>query len=243
MNINLELIKVPSGTFIMGSPKNEEKHYEDEDPQHEVTVKSFFMGKYPVTQAEWKVVATLAQINRKLDPAPSYFKGDNRPVESISWYDAVEFCDRLSKETGKLYRLPSEAEWEYACRAGTTTPFSFGERITTDIVNYDDMDNCRRKTTRVDMFPSNAFGLHDMHGNVWEWCADTWHDNYDGAPNDGSAWINKEQNDNENNPQSHVVRGGSWINNPRFCRSACRNYDGPDLRSDSVGFRVVCSVH
>ena len=120
----------------MGSPEDERERYSNESPQHEVTVKSFFMGKYPVTQAQWKVVAALPQVNRKLNPDPSIFKGNDRPVETVSWYYAVEFCDRLSKLTGKSYRLPSEAEWEYACRAGTTTPFHFGKIITTDLANY-----------------------------------------------------------------------------------------------------------
>jgi formylglycine-generating enzyme required for sulfatase activity len=209
------------------------------------------MGKYPVTQAQWKIVASLPQVNRELKPAPSYFKGDKRPVESVSWYDAVEFCARLSQHTHRTYRLPTEAEWEYACRAGTTTPFHFGETITTDLANYRGTDNKeyglsgsygreplgedRRKTTAVDHFGiANAFGLCDMHGNVWEWCLDHWHDNYENAPNDGSAWLTDKED------ARRVVRGGSWDYNPRYCRCASRDYNYPGDDYENFGFRVVC---
>jgi len=168
----------------------------------------------------------------------------DRPVEQVNWYDAVEFCARLSKLTGREYRLPSEAEWEYACRAGTTTPFYFGETITGELANYnasktyagEAKGEYRGETTPVGQFPPNAFGLYDMHGNVWEWCADTWHDNYDGAPRDGSAWL---ENGNDNRSP---LRGGSWSYIPDVCRSAFR-YLSPfrrDLRFNVVGFRVVC---
>ena len=160
---------------------------------------------------------------------------------SISWNEAQEFCARLAKKTGKIYRLPSEAEWEYACRAGTTTPFHFGETITTDLANYNGQTyasepngNCREQTTEVGIFPPNAFGLYDMHGNLWEWCADPWHTNYDGAPSNGSVW---ELGGNYTYPQ---LRGGSWFDVPRFCRSAVRNQFGVDDRLSTLGFRVVC---
>src|SRR4028119_1326205 len=135
--IALEMVLIPGGTFLMGSPADELERKSSEEPQHQVTLKLFFIGKYSVTQAQWKAVADLPQVNTKLDPDPSRFKGENRPVERVSWYDAVEFCDRLSQKTGRQYRLPSEAEWEYACRAGTTTPFHFGETITPALANYD----------------------------------------------------------------------------------------------------------
>ncbi|MFM7881761.1 MAG: formylglycine-generating enzyme family protein, partial [Microcystis panniformis] len=154
-------------------------------------------------------------------------------VERVNWYQATEFCKRLSRETKREYRLPSEAEWEYACRAGTKTPFHFGETITADLANY---LAYKKQTTPVGQFPPNAFGLYDMHGNVWEWCADTWHDNYDGAPTDGSAWI---ENGNDNRSP---LRGGSWYYNPPFCRSAYRNYDFRRVSSFSLGFRVVCGA-
>ncbi|NCR11342.1 MAG: formylglycine-generating enzyme family protein, partial [Microcystis aeruginosa LG13-11] len=165
-------------------------------------------------------------------------------VEKVSWYDAVEFCQRLSKATGRDYRLPSEAQWEYACRAGTTTPFYFGETITPDLANYDGnyiyaqgpKGIYRQETTPVGKFPPNAFGLYDMHGNVWEWCADTWHDNYDGAPTDGSVWI--ENGDDNRSP----LRGGSWYSYPNFCRSAFRIGSNRRGYHDSYGFRVVCGA-
>jgi formylglycine-generating enzyme required for sulfatase activity len=245
--IELEMIAIPGGTFLMGSPKQvtyqylrvECEQHQHEHPQHEVTLAPFLMGRYPVTQAQWRAVASLPLVERELDPAPSHFKGDSRPVEQVMWYEAVEFCDRLSQHTGKPYRLPSEAEWEYACRAGTTTPFHFGETISTEIVNYNDhfhlsKGGFRYKTTDVGSFPPNAFGLYDMHGNVWEWCLDHWHDNYKGAPADGSAWVTGGDSNRR------VRRGGSWCDFPRFCRSAFRLYDSPDLCYDSsLGFRVV----
>ncbi|MBD2341258.1 formylglycine-generating enzyme family protein [Calothrix sp. FACHB-156] len=250
-NIQLEMMLIPGDTFVMGSPPEELGDY-DESPQHTVTVQPFFMGKYPVTQEQWKAVAALPQVNRELNPEPSNFKGDKRPVEQVSWYEAVEFCLRLSQHTGKSYRLPSEAEWEYACRAGTTTPFHFGETITSELANYRATEiygagvkgTYREKTTVVGSFEvANAFGLYDMHGNVWEWCLDDWHSNYEGAPTDGSAWFD----DNENLYQKKgkaVLRGGSWIINPNYCRSASRvNYDRAvrDLIGDFFGFRVVCA--
>jgi formylglycine-generating enzyme required for sulfatase activity len=192
--ITLEMVSIPGGTFMMGSPKDKEGRSSQEGPQHRVAVPGFFMGKYPVTQAQWRAVAALPKVKLNLKHGPFEFEGDNRPDEWVSWYDAVEFCDRLSQHTGRQYRLPSEAEWEYACRAGTTTPFHFGETITTDLANYRGTDGqlgwsgsygrgpegkYRRETTPVDQFGiANAFGLCDMHGNVGEWCQDHWHENY-----------------------------------------------------------------
>ena len=240
--VSLEMVVIPAGSFQMGSPDTEEERSDDESPLHQVTVASFCMGKYPVTQAQWQAVAALPQVNRKLDSNPSRFKGTDLPVEQVSWYDTLEFCARLSQKTGREYRLPSEAEWEYACRAGTTTPFHFGETITPELANYN--GNCtygsgtkgkyREQTTPVGSFKvANAFGLYDMHGNVWEWCADHWHSNYEGAPTDGSAWLS----DNDNH--SRLLRGGSWFYFPWYCRSAYRNFYVPDNRSYNFGFRVV----
>lgn len=268
--ITLEMVAIPGGTFTMGSPPNEKDSFDNERRQHEVTVSNFFMGKYPITQAQWRAIAsrTDLKVEKDLDPDPSHFKdrGEsstrrNRPVEQINWYDAVEFCARLSKLTGGEYRLPSEAEWEYACRAGTTTPFYFGETITGELANYDASNTYaeeakgeyRKETTPVGQFPPNAFGLYDMHGNVWEWCADTWHNVYVGnvwewcagiwhnvyvgAPTDGSAWI--ENGDDSRSP----LRGGSWYFDPNLCRSA---YRYSLIRRDSInydfGFRVVCGA-
>ena len=242
--INLEMVAIPGGKFVMGSPDNEPERFDKEGPQHEVTVEFFFMGCYPVTQAQWRAVVAMPQVERNLEADPSRFKGDNRPVEYVSWYDADEFCQRLSRYTGREYRLPTEAEWEYACRAGTTTPFHFGDMITTEVANYDGRSYAggpggkrRGKTTPVDDFGfANAFGLSDMHGNVREWCQDHWHNNYDGAPTDGSAWEDKGEN------SWRTLRGGSWDFNPKYCRSAYRNNFTPHVHSYYLGFRVVCSA-
>jgi formylglycine-generating enzyme required for sulfatase activity len=249
--VGIQMMLIPEGSFNMGSPEDEQERSAREEPVHLVNVPSFFIGKYPVTQAQWKIVASLPQVNRELKPNPSFFKGDNRPVESVSWYDAVEFCQRLSQRTNRTYRLPTEAESEYACRAGTTTPFHFGETITTDLANYRGTDNkeygwsgsygrepkgeYRKETTAVDHFViANAFGLCDMHGNVYEWCLDHWHDNYQGALNDGSAWLTDDED------AFRVLRGGSWKDVPGNCRSASRFGSIPDHVSNAIGFRVVC---
>jgi formylglycine-generating enzyme required for sulfatase activity len=259
--IELEMVLIPGGSFMMGSPEYELECRDSESPQHLVNIQQFFMGKYPITQAQWKVVAALPQVNQKLNPDPSYFEGLNRPVEQVSWYDAVEFCSRLAAHTKRPYRLPSEAEWEYACRAGTITPFHFGETITSDLANYDTNytygagieGKYRKKTTQVGSFGvANAFGLYDMHGNVDEWCLDDWHDNYEGAPTDGSPWFDdmvterSRINDNLYQKQRNaVLRGGSWLSNPKYCRSASRdnNYRAERvLIYGLIGFRIVCEV-
>ena len=186
--VTLDLVCIPGGSFTMGSPDNEESRDSDESPQHRVTVQPCLIGKYPITQAQWKAVAALPKVERDLKPDPAYFKGDNRPVEQVSWDDAMEFCQRLSKRTGREYRLPSEAEWEYACRVGTTTPFHFGATIMPDLANYDGnytygngpKGKYREQTTDVGSFPPNAFGLFDTHGNVYEWCL-VLDDNYFGG--------------------------------------------------------------
>jgi formylglycine-generating enzyme required for sulfatase activity len=240
---SLDMVYIPDGTFMMGSPEGE--GYESEKPQHEVTVPAFFMGKYPITQAQWRKVAALPRVERDLEPDPSSFKGENLPVETISWDDAVEFCARLSNKTGKNYRLPSEAEWEYACRAGTETAFYFGETITSQLANYNASSTFadepegeyREKTTDVGIFLPNSFGLYDMHGNVWEWCADTWHEDYQEAPVNGNSWIGLIDNDNQD---LRLLRGGSWVNVADGCRSASRDsYFG---HGNVSGFRVVCGV-
>ncbi len=261
--ITLEMVAIPGGTFLMGTEDEEIEKlvkkfnwegFRRERPQHEVTVPPFFMGKYPITQAQWKAIAATAKIDIDLETNPSRFKGDELPVERVNWYQATEFCKRLSRETKQEYRLPSEAEWEYACRARTTTPFYFGETITGELANYDagytyagePNGEYRSETTPVGQFPPNAFGLYDMHGNVWEWCADTWHYNYDGAPTDGSVWI-------ENGDDSRSsLRGGSWCGYPYGCRSAYRlnysrrvvnfSYFRRVVKFSYYGFRVVCGA-
>ena len=242
----LDLVAIPAGEFRMGSPTSEKERQKNEGPQRQVTFKqAFLIGRYPVTQAQWRAIAALPKIKTDLKPNPSNFKGENRPVEQVSWHEAIEFCARLCQKTGREYRLPSEAEWEYACRAGTTTPFHFGETITTELANYNGnytygdgpKGQYREATTEVGSFKvANAFGLSDMHGNVWEWCQDVWHDSYEGAPTDGSAWV---EGGNQN---LRVRRGGSWDYTPRYCRSACRYYDYPGYRDFNICFRVVCEA-
>ncbi len=243
-NLTLELIQIPAGSFLMGAPTGEDKSRDSERPQHRVDVPEFYLGKYPITQAQWRFGANLPKIDRDLDPEPSRFKGENLPVEQVSWLDAIEFSARLSQHTGRAYRLPSEAEWEYACRAGTTTPFHFGETIDPQLANYDDKytygrgqkGKYRGKTTPVGSFKvANNFGLFDMHGNVWEWCQDHWHSDYQDAPRDGSAWLDSELSKSAN----RVLRGGSWFDYPEDCRSAFRGHFIPDGRDDRFGFRVV----
>ncbi len=252
--ITLEMVAIPGGTFTMGTEDEEIERlvkkfawegFRAERPQHRVTVSSFYMGRYPITQSQWKAIAATAKIDIDLETNPSNFKGDELPVETVNWYQATEFCKRLSRETKQEYRLPSEAEWEYACRAGTTTPFYFGETITGELANYNAYNSYaeepdgeyQNETTPVGQFPPNAFGLYDMHGNVSEWCADTWHYNYDGAPTDGSVWI-ENRNDN-----GSPLRGGSWFSLPINCRSAFRR-GSPRRRDyyDFGGFRVVCGA-
>lgn len=206
------------------------------------TIQPFFMGKYAVTQAQWKAVTTLPKVKINLEADPANFKGAQLPVEQVSWEEAVEFCARLSQKTHKTYRLPSEAEWEYACRAGTTTPFYFGETITPELVNYSGnypygkapKGQCRRKPVEVGSLPPNAFGLYEMHGNVWEWCADTWHDSYNEAPKDGRAW-------EAESVARRLLRGGSWRGSSRLCRSAGRSDNKLTRRVSNYGFRFVCS--
>ncbi|MDJ1184648.1 SAV_2336 N-terminal domain-related protein [Roseofilum casamattae] len=258
--IKLELVEIPAGEFTMGSPEDELERYDNEGPQHKVKISSFLMGRYAITQAQWRaIVNNVPTIQRELNPDPSNFKGDNRPVQQVSWQDAVEFCARLSQYTKKRYVLPSEAQWEYACRGGTTTPFHFRETLTTEIANYNGnyaygegpKGKCREEPTVVGHFQvTNEFGLYNMHGNVWESCADPWHDNYEGAPEDGSVW-DEEHNDDRyysyndflvnllESDRRRIIRGGSWITIPWGCRSALRNHDDPDSQYNSLGLRVV----
>ncbi len=245
--VALDMVLIPEGSFLMGSPENEEGRDEYEGPQHPVILPRFFMGRYPITQAQWRAVADTKQfpkIKDDLNPDPSEFKGNDRPVDSVNWHEAVEFCARLSRYSGRTYRLPSEAEWEYACRAGTTTPFHFGETLSDEVANYRASDTYgrgsegeyREETIPVGSFPANDFGLHDMHGNVREWCLDLWHNSYEGAPTDGSAWLK--------NPdlKLYIQRGGSWDSYPRNCRSARRSLNNPADRYLNHGFRVMCEL-
>jgi formylglycine-generating enzyme required for sulfatase activity len=246
--VGIEMVAIPSGKFMMGSQKDEKEIYDDERPQHEVTVQPFFMSATVVTQAQWRVVAGFDQVLRLIEPNPSRFKGDDLPVEQVSWEDAEEFCLRLSAHAGREwdYQLPSEAQWEYACRAGTTTPFHFGETIVERLANYnasvvyqnEKKGKESKATTPVKKYLPNSFGLYDCHGNVWEWCQDGWHNSYEGAPGDDRPWIDR----NLEIEPSKVMRGGSWINLPWYCRSAFRLYTSRAYHYRDVGFRVVCSA-
>jgi formylglycine-generating enzyme required for sulfatase activity len=249
----------------MGSPANEKGRDDDEGPQHEVQLESFFLGRTAITQAQWRTVAGWVagpgerwgvDLNQRLEP--SHFKGEQRPVEGVSWFEAMEFCSRLSQRSGKTYTLPSEAQWEYACRAGTTTPFHYGETLSDELANYNANftygrgreGQYRQETTEVGSFPANAWGLHDMHGNVCEWCADHWHSSYNlgqqKAPSDGSPWLDaaeegkKGEDGAQDDNRSRVLRGGSWHLLPVYCRSAYRNYGRPANADYNFGFRVCC---
>ncbi len=283
--LTLTLVEIHGGSLLMGSPRAEHQRSSDEGPQRRVTLEAFFMAQMPITQAQWREVALWQERpgeswGRELKPDPSRFQirdtdanpergllpgensTDDRPVETVSWLEAMEFCHRLSQRTGRTYTLPSEAQWEYACRAGTTTPFAFGETITPELANYNGKYSYangskgiyREQTTPVGMFPANAWGLQDMHGNVWEWCLDHWHRSYAGAPADGTAWVNggdqREGSGRQADRQQaqaksgddarRLLRGGSWYFVPGACRSARRiRYRSVDANS-FVGFRVVC---
>ncbi|MGK7921148.1 MAG: SUMF1/EgtB/PvdO family nonheme iron enzyme, partial [Trichodesmium sp.] len=243
--IKLEMVYIPGGSFLMGSPENEEGREKKESPQHQVTLQPFYMSKYPITQEQYQVI---------MGENPSEFKkgilfrrncnGEKRPVESVNWHKAREFCQKLSLKTKKTYTLPSESQWEYACRASTTTPFYFGETITSELVNYNGeypygtapKGKRRGETTDVGTFPPNAFGLYDMHGNVLEWCQDVWHGNYNGAPTDGSAW------ETGGDSNGRLLRSGCWYYYSRDCRSARRYCGNADLSIGYIGFRVFSSV-
>lgn len=234
--VNLEMIEIPGGRFMMGATQNEAESRENEQPFHQVQIASFFMGKFPVTQAQWMAMMSV------LPKMSTDFYGDRQPVVNVWLEQALVFCARLSNNSGLNFRLPSEAEWEYACRAGTTTPFNCGETIKTDLANYNGepydgspIGPSRNKTTPVGQFAANAFGLCDMHGNVWEWCADLWHPDYNGAPTDGSAWIN------DGDRSYCVQRGGSWANRAGACRSAFRVGDVAHNTDNLVGLRVCMS--
>lgn len=248
----LEMVEIPSGSFQMGDPgsdgKDAMKASADETkdwlwgPVRSVTIPNFYMSKFPVTNAQWKRVVRLPKINWPLEHNPK-FPGDDVPVTYVRWMDAVEFCARLSEATGKHYRLPSEAEWEYACRAGTTTPFAFGETITPKIVNFDKSYECdlsRQGLTYGCASPvgyygvANAFGLYDTHGNVWEWCQDSIHGNYDNAPSDGSAWVDEEHG-------GRICRGGCWSSKLTECRSTSRLFAN-EYESNRMGFRIALTV-
>jgi formylglycine-generating enzyme required for sulfatase activity len=223
----LEMVQIPAGNFWMGSA-DEVSVAQNETPQHQVTVKSFYMSRYEITQELWQIVMG----NNPSKQGPS--RGDRFPVDTVSWNDATSFCAKLSQLTGRQFRLPTEAEWEYACRAGTTTPYAFGQTLTRELANN---SGTRDSPVRVgELGVANAFGLSDMHGNLYEWCQDRYHPNYNGAPTDGAAWIEGAD------PLFRVVRGCSWNYPDSACRSASRDKDRETTASGTDGFRVVMVV-
>ncbi|WP_414568321.1 formylglycine-generating enzyme family protein [Nostoc sp. CCY 9925] len=242
--ISIEMVQIPEGNYLMGAANNEGDYRQR--PQHPVTIASFFLSRFPVTQAQWRAISKTTKVRIELNSDPSDFKGDNLPVENITWFEAIEFCERLQLQTGKPYRLPSEAEWEYACRAGTETPFYFGETISPQLANYDaskrygsgPKGRSGKQTSEVGSHnAANNFGLDEMHGNVSEWCADHWYEDYTNAPQDGSARITN------NRATLRVIRGGSWRDEPNICRCAYRNGVPPRNKVLTIGFRVVVSLH
>lgn len=242
--MGLEMVQIPGGEFQMGS--SEKKVYYQEQPQHLVNIAPFFLSRFPVTQAQWEAIARNDKVRIDLYPTPSRFQGINLPVERVTWFEAIEFCERLQLLTGRPYRLPSESEWEYACRAGTDTPFYFGKTISPKVATYNRTPQDRprqkrksnRQTTEVGSYQAaNGFGLDDLHGNVWEWCADHWYIDYLNAPTDGTERIS-------NHRVSHrVIRGGSCFDTPEVCRSSYRNGVPPENRILTIGFRVALSIN
>ncbi|PZV18962.1 MAG: serine/threonine protein kinase [Pseudanabaena sp.] len=234
--IGLEMVFIPAGRLQIGSPINEFERSEEESPRHIVNISPFFMSRFPITQRQWKIL---------MDNNPAIFIGNgDRPVETVTWYDTQVFCQKLAERTGRPYRLPSESEWEYACRAGTLTAFGFGETIAANLANYNGASPYKyapqgisnSSTTEVGTYPANGFGLHDMHGNVWEWCADNWHDDYDLLPKDGSAWTQG------GDCSCRVIRGGSWRDPAHYCRSAKRSKNAVSQGDRITGFRIAVTL-
>jgi formylglycine-generating enzyme required for sulfatase activity len=241
-----EMVVVPAGEFMMGSPESERGRSSNEGPQHKVAVRAFAMGKFEVTFAQWDACAAENGCTHR--PSDETWGRGKRPVINVSWHDATQFVTWLSRKSGHTYRLPTEAEWEYAVRGVTDAsaphpPFATGTTINYKQANYDanftyadgKMGLFRQKTVEVGTFAKNAFGLHDMHGNVWEWVQDCYKDSYQGAPTDGSAVVAADCG-------MRVLRGGSWNYFPQLLRSAYRYATVPDIRLDMVGFRVARSL-
>jgi formylglycine-generating enzyme required for sulfatase activity len=226
------MIVIPAGKFMMGSPENEPDRNASEGPQHEVTIaKPFAVSKFEVTFAEWDACVAADAC----PPVADHWGRGNMPAINVSWSDAKQYIGWLSRLTGKEYRLLSEAEWEYAARAGAHTRYSWGDDP--DVGNAN-CDGCGsrwdlRQTAPVGSFKPNAFGLYDVHGNVWEWVEDSWHENYDGAPTDGSAWVR------DGDPSFRVARGGSWRNESELVRAAVRVKRHSHVQFDTLGFRVA----
>jgi formylglycine-generating enzyme required for sulfatase activity len=238
----LEMVRIPGGTSTMGAPETEAGGRASERPQHRVTVPLFYLGKYAVTIEQWRAV--MGAVPAEMKTLDKRFMASRRqPVVRVSYDDAEAFCTRLSRAAGRDYRLPTEAEWEYACRAGTTGPFAFGETITREVANHDGESRALWGEKNCATMPvgrlgvANGFGLFDMHGNVWEWCRDSWHGSYEGAPVDGSAWRSGADQ------RTCVLRGGSWYSAAKFCRAAARGLSRETgVRSREIGFRLAMTA-
>lgn len=232
--VNMVVIFIPAGEFEMGSPVSELKRDEDEGQHHVKLTKPFYIGKFEVTQLQYRVL---------MNENNSKFGGDKFPVENVNWYEAGRFLKKLSDKTGMKFRLPTEAEWEYACRAGTTTAFNTGTTLDSDWANYDARKAYADgligvyldRTTEVGSYPPNAFGLYDMHGNVWEWCNDIYDKDYYKV-----TALNDPEGPQEG--RSKVIRGGSWNDHAYKCRSADRNKRWPEANQPIIGFRVVLEI-
>lgn len=243
-DVAFDLIAVPGARFRMGAAAGELKCGAYECAPRIVRTAPHYLARTPVTQRQWQAVARLPRVARDLALSPACFVGDEHPVECVSWHDTQEFCARLSAHTGQAFRLPSEAEWEGACRAGSRDPFHFGATLTAAHANFsaahtyagERAGEYRRATLPVGQFAPNALGLQDMHGNVWEWCADHWHDDYRGAPRDQAAWVD------HGNAAWRSLRGGSWADAPEKLRSASRSGYDADGLNRLIGFRVALSV-
>ncbi len=243
-----QMVRLPGGTFTMGSPENEKGRFSNEGPQHQVTVQPFAVGKYEVTFEQWDACVDDGGCNGYRPGDRGWGRG-RRPVINVSWNDAQAYVTWLSRRTGREYRLLTEAEWEYAARGGTQTRYSFGDKDE-DFCQYGNgydqsetfgfgdklkcSDGSGDKTMSVGSYKPNPFGLYDVHGNAWEWVQDHYHQNYDGAPADGSVWLSSSAN----KVGGRVLRGGSWNDEPRVLRSAFRNYFRPTSRVNDVGFRI-----
>ena len=220
--LSFELIHIEGGSFLMGDEKSE---YDDDIPVHEVTVPSFYMGKYQVMQDMWTIV---------MGGNPSYDNDGKRPVENISWLDCQKFIQKLNQKTKKNFRLPTEAEWEYAAKGGLySQSFNFAGSDKLSQVGWYQA-NSNREIHEVGLLLPNELGLYDMSGNVWEWCEDDWHENYEGAPVNGSAWVNSPERGTW-----RVLRGGSSFSGAVDCRPAIRYPYAPGSRDDHDGFRLV----
>lgn len=233
------LAHIPGGKFTMGGPSDEDGFRPNESPQRQVEIAPFLMGVHTVTQEQWRAVMGT------LPPIDQAFRGDNLPVSNVSWIDVGMFCPLLSEASGMEIRLPSEAEWEYGCRAGTATPFHWGPTISPLLANYNATQPYgagQPGEFRRCLMPAgwsglaNGFGLYDLHGNVWEWCSDAWHDDYNGAPSDARPWLSRTDEG------YRVQRGGSWRDRPELCRSAFRVGDIAFNRDHIVGVRVCSSA-